>query len=52
MRHCMNSVNGEQIILVNQDKFSTAVLHADVSKGTGIHVLCVLCRVAFFPGVV
>ena len=38
MRHCITSVKGEQIISMNQDKFSIAVLHRDVSKRSGIPV--------------
>ena len=51
MRHCITSVKGEQIISIKRDKFSIAVLHPDVSKRTSIPVLCVLYKVAFFPGV-
>ena len=51
MRHCIISVKGEQITLINRDKFSIAVLHPDVSKLTGTPVLCVLYKVGFFPGV-
>ena len=51
MRHCITSVKGEQIISIKHDKFSIGVLHPDVSKCTGIPVVCVLYKVAFFPGV-
>ena len=52
MRHCIASVKREQIILINRDKLSIAVLYPGVGKRTDIPVLCVLNKVAFFPGVV
>ena len=39
MRHYITSVNREQIISINRDKFSIAEFHPDVSKRTGIPVL-------------
>ena len=52
MQHWMTSVKGEQIILINRDKFSIAGLHPDVSKQTDIPVLWVLYKVAFLPVVI
>ena len=52
MRHWITSVKGEQIILINRDKFSRAGLQPDVSKQTHVPVLWVLYKVAFFPVVI